>query len=338
MAENGDGKGKKFNPAEEEAKGKKRKVSGDKPVPARVLFCENCGSSRFKEKKWNKGPTLVLECEKCGTTAKAKGTVGLIEHDEADLVRAEQNAPVPPDDDEFERAGAGGKKVESEWVNMRFKMTRDQRQIVRLAMECSRFMIGLGEGEKMWHGSAIEWIAADFLAGAPPDVVQQVMEDLVKRKGKMPLAKGVLVKLTKPIKTEKVTFDADRLYLVHMVEPDGVTLNDVVDEEKATGQAFKCDKKYVETWMPEGATEGGSEPDADAKKDEGKNEGPKSVDGSELPDPDETLDENEKELIQAGKKLEAASALQKRLTLDQKDAHNIVAAWKPPKKGKKKKS
>lgn len=54
-------------------------------------------------------------------------------------------------------------KIENGWVTLRFRITLEQRDIIAAAMERAREIQGL-QGS-LWKGVALEWVAADFLAG-----------------------------------------------------------------------------------------------------------------------------------------------------------------------------
>lgn len=67
-------------------------------------------------------------------------------------------------------------KLSDGWVSLRFRVTVDQRIVIAAAMERAREIAGI-EG-KLWKGVALEYVAADFLAGhgAPQSIPQAVTD------------------------------------------------------------------------------------------------------------------------------------------------------------------
>lgn len=179
-------------------------IGGKKTHETRILVCE-CSSTKFEVKKQTK-TSVSLECEKCQRTMSVKGSTALVRIGETEITYAVKEHIIGPDPDAGKNKDGGevDKKptLSSQGhVMLRFKLTPNQRDLINRASECIRIMNVKDEKyrEQQWHGSALEFMAADFISGVDPNVllVVEAMEEAADIEIKKAEDEGVTQAVTK---------------------------------------------------------------------------------------------------------------------------------------------
>jgi hypothetical protein len=154
-----------------------------KKVESTVALCQ-CDGTKFKVKRQTR-TTVILECENCGSISSFKGSVAPVPVDEIELISAISNRairPMPialkPDEEEIDHDGEGRAPtlLERGFRTLRFRVDNDQFAVVERAMEAVRVLNISDEQyrQQTWQGAALEAIAADFLSGVDPKVLEIV--------------------------------------------------------------------------------------------------------------------------------------------------------------------
>ena len=137
---------------------------------ATLVFCALCGSPTTQVNSWKKGETARLGCSECGGFIDVKGaSVGELPVEVDLLALAEKQARRAPTDyktTEAQRKAAAANRPTRDkgWVSLSFRVTEGQRDVVRQAM--AEHKVAAGLTGRVWHGTAIEAICAEYLAGA----------------------------------------------------------------------------------------------------------------------------------------------------------------------------
>lgn len=150
---------------------------GGTTVVATVVLCSTCGHpNQIPQATTAHG--IRSKCEKCESTIRVSGgKLAKVRIDRNAIKRADQLALMPTSTDEGKHAkGKGAGEGGSEYTYLRVKLSLEQMQIVRVAMEVCRRVCN-AEG-KDWSGRTIELICADYLSGADKEAVAQVEREL----------------------------------------------------------------------------------------------------------------------------------------------------------------
>jgi len=189
-----------------------------------ILVCQ-CDSTDFEVKKQNK-TSVVLSCRDCGTITDVKGNVTNVSVENNKVIYA-LNKQITPDFEKSKKKDKIEKQISKPEDTikpkfkalskkfLRFRVTKEfQYPIIKKALDVIR-VLNLDNGEfrdQGWMGRALEFICADFLAGADPsalDIVDQ-MDKAVER-----IVDGVEGKVTKRGKrriTQEVRDDMAKNY------------------------------------------------------------------------------------------------------------------------------
>lgn len=156
-----------------------------------ILVCQ-CQCTGLEVQRVSR-TAVALKCPRCGLKTSVKGAVASAHVDPGELAAAIRTRRTEPDpnkagkgkgkgdggdgdaDGDTDDAGSLGDRG---WVHLRFRLSTEQAEVVHRALEVLRVMHAEEEPYtgNLWQGTALEWIAADFLAGAPPAAVQIVEE------------------------------------------------------------------------------------------------------------------------------------------------------------------
>lgn len=145
----------------------------------RILACQ-CGSTVFDVKSRSK-TSISLTCTKCGLASSVKGNVATVRVRQQELTYALSHTIVTPDDSttaaDNERVPGEAKPPETGPPKGIRKYSHYQHvleSIVDKAFEIIRIMNCSDDKfrEQTWQGHCLEYLCADFLAGAPPEALQ----------------------------------------------------------------------------------------------------------------------------------------------------------------------
>jgi len=128
-----------------------------------------CGNGNdFNAKPWRTG-YLRLECGECGAFANVKNVAIMpldIDIDGDEIEKARLNAIEPQHD----AAPPSESKSDADWLWLRFRITKEQREVVRNALQVVRSMLLEYDDQhekvkkRTWHGVCLEYICADFMS------------------------------------------------------------------------------------------------------------------------------------------------------------------------------
>lgn len=155
-------------------------MAGNETSESRIVVCQ-CGSTEFDVAKLTK-TSVSLVCARCGTKCSVKGQLTTVRVRQQEIALALKNTLVAPEPEpdankEPEDAGseAGGDGEPARKRVRRFAlMEGEQLGVVDRALELVR-IINCGDDrfrEQTWLSHALEWICADFVAGAPSEAHQ----------------------------------------------------------------------------------------------------------------------------------------------------------------------
>jgi hypothetical protein len=234
------------------------KKTGIQTDDANVIVCQ-CGSVSFEVKK-RTATAVSLTCRKCEADISVKGSVAQVRIRSNDIAYAITEKVVRPDPD-YKKSKKTPTETSSPatptladqgYRTLRFKISKDQDEIVQRAMEVMRVMHCQDEQfkSKQWQGSSLELICAEFLSGADSRALSVVtaMEEEVEKAKAQQLIKDKTVTLTKR-KIRKVRTDTrERMYKelgldeeVEAYEPPELT-----KDEKKSDESYKKAKKDQE--------------------------------------------------------------------------------------------
>lgn len=149
---------------------------------ATIVVCQ-CGNTGFNVKKQTK-TAVSLSCSKCGCDTSVKGPVALANVPQNEIQAAVSESVVRPDPEykPKKKDDAGGNvegSEEKKYTMLRFKVGIEaKKNVIDRAMEVVRVMHCDDQkfGSQMWQGHALEYIAAEILAGCDPNALDIVDE------------------------------------------------------------------------------------------------------------------------------------------------------------------
>jgi len=150
-------------------------------VPASVVICATCGHPNQVAIKTT-ARKITAKCDKCGAMIGISGALlgkMRIDRDAVKLIEQLAIKPGGLDPKKKGKGTSGGDKADPEFMTMNFRVTHEQRDIIRLAMEVMR-RDNEGLQGKGWHGTCLERLAAEYLGGAPKPIIKAVREELEK--------------------------------------------------------------------------------------------------------------------------------------------------------------
>jgi hypothetical protein len=157
-----------------------------------ILVCQ-CQCTTMEVQRVSR-TAVALKCPRCGLKTSVKGAVASVhvEPDElAAAIRTRRTDPDPSgnkgkgkgkgdgdDGDDGDEDGEENSLGARGWVHLRFRLTTEQAEVVHRALEVLRVLHAEEDPYtgNLWQGTALEWIAADFLAGASPEAIRVVQE------------------------------------------------------------------------------------------------------------------------------------------------------------------
>ncbi len=152
-------------------------------VETTIVVCQ-CGSATFDVDSQTK-TAVALSCSKCGCKTSVKGPVGLVNVPAGEIAAAVKS-PVRPDPDYEPSKNSKEKKKDKEdkeddkkYTMLRFRVLIDAKEkVIDRAMLASRVMNCADPNFKaqVWQGHSLEYMAADFLSGCDPAVLEVVNE------------------------------------------------------------------------------------------------------------------------------------------------------------------
>jgi hypothetical protein len=157
---------------------------------ATILVCQ-CQNVAMQVQRVSR-TAVALKCPRCGLKTSVKGAVASVHVEPEEVaagIRTRRTEPDPNkaggkgrgkgdggdgdgDGDDGDSLGARG------WVHLRFRLSTEQAEVVHRALEVLR-VLHAEEAPytgNLWQGTALEWIAADFLSGAPAEAIRIVEE------------------------------------------------------------------------------------------------------------------------------------------------------------------
>ena len=153
-----------------------------------ILVCQ-CQCTGLEVQRVSR-TAVALKCPRCGLKTSVKGAVASVHVEPDELAAAIRTRRTEPDpskakgrgkaaDPDGEDGEEDGDSLGSRgWVHLRFRLTTEQAEVVHRALEVLR-VLHAEEAPytgNLWQGTALEWIAADFLSGTSADAVRIVEE------------------------------------------------------------------------------------------------------------------------------------------------------------------
>jgi len=234
-------------------------MSPTERAEATIVVCQ-CNSTRFKVKKALKN-SVSLECAKCGMLTNVKGSVALtkVTSDEVSLAITE-GVVAPKGEVSSEDSGKSSETKdkgptlgEQGYKQFRFRVTEEQAEVVRRALEAVRVMNYREDiyQDQTWQGHAIEFMAADFLSGCDPMVltVVEAQEQAVKEaavraeQGGSPMSARQLRDLRRKVREQEI----EKLANDGEGEPTEEVSEEPVDEEPMGESPPDPDAKPVDS-------------------------------------------------------------------------------------------
>lgn len=160
-------------------------------VPASVVLCSTCGHPNQVAIKTT-AKKITAKCDKCGALIEISGALLGKMRVDRDAVKLIEQLAIKPgglDPKKKGKATSGGDKADAQFMTMNFRVTHEQRDVIRLAMEVMRRDNESLQG-KGWHGTALERLAAEYIGGAPKAILKAVREELEKA-GKIAEGQGL---------------------------------------------------------------------------------------------------------------------------------------------------
>ncbi len=158
-------------------------AKGRPTAETKILVCQ-CQSTAFELKRQNK-TSVVLECAKCGVRMSVKGAVATARVGAQEVSYAVTSTLLTPETGaETGEGGAGdGSDKQPElgpdgepYRTLRFRLTESAYATFRRACEGIRVVNMRQEQYRAqdWQGHAVEYMAADVIAGLPPASLEVV--------------------------------------------------------------------------------------------------------------------------------------------------------------------
>jgi hypothetical protein len=165
---------------------KKRKVVNKSSM--RVLVCQ-CRGVEFSLDKVT-ATAVSFRCAKCGLPTSVKGSVAEAAGDSVSVDTDHRTEPDPT-----KKSAPAEPKTAGNYRSFRFRISREQDDIIQKALEAVRIMNWSQEQFRRqdWQGSGLEFIAADFLGGVDHQilrVIEEAEEALERKKERFKALKG----------------------------------------------------------------------------------------------------------------------------------------------------
>ncbi len=152
-----------------------------------ILVCQ-CQCTGLEVQRVSR-TAVALKCPRCGLRTSVKGAVASVHVEPGELAAAIRTRRTEPDPSKAagkgkaeataaEDDGEGGSLGARGWVHLRFRLTTEQAEIIHRALEVLRVLNADREPYtgNLWQGTALEWIAADFLSGTSREAIRIVEE------------------------------------------------------------------------------------------------------------------------------------------------------------------
>lgn len=170
---------------------KPKKLVHSATTEAIVLVCQ-CNKTKFNVSK-RTATAVALKCSECGHDVSVKGTIAIANVDSDEVTAAITESAISPDPSFRAKGKKGGGdddddddgKISEKKCMFRAAFTKEVKRVLDRALGIIRLMNG-GSDEyraQTWQGNALEFMAADFIAGADPEIVayyDQLQEELEK--------------------------------------------------------------------------------------------------------------------------------------------------------------
>lgn len=145
-------------------------------IPATVILCQLCGEPNHVPTSTT-ATSIKCKCGRCENLITVTGAKLAKLRVYRDAIRiADQLSLLPTAQEPPDGKGKGESRQRvPEYTVVRIKCTHTQHTVISIAMEVARRMSN--DDKKDWSGRSLELICADFLSGAPGNVVQAVTEE-----------------------------------------------------------------------------------------------------------------------------------------------------------------
>lgn len=146
-----------------------------------ILVCQ-CGHTQFEIKKRTK-TSVSLACDQCGGKLSVKGSLATpVRAPAGEVAVAISKNRVDPDPG-AQTKSSSPTLSEQGYRTLRFRVSDGEYEVIRRGMETVRVLNCKDDKyrNQQWQGAALEFMSADFMAGADPRALQVVsqMEDAI---------------------------------------------------------------------------------------------------------------------------------------------------------------
>jgi hypothetical protein len=153
-------------------------------LEAWIAACD-CGSTQFKTGQSTRTTTTLI-CARCGLRTSHKSAVAAVRLPAAEVAYALEHTltrPAPPSEEPVKEdpsplatdaAPASPPAPVEEYTTLRFRVARAAKEaVIDRGLEICRIMHLQESGwrDQTWHGLALEYVFADWIAGAPPAAI-----------------------------------------------------------------------------------------------------------------------------------------------------------------------
>ena len=155
-------------------------------VDVALLFCERCKCESMQPKKINKKSVTVV-CSNCGVESRVTCGVGTIHLGEGwgaaiEESREQLRLPTGPEGGDVPESSVGTVELDDgeAFTFFRVRLLESQKAMILRALRVMKAQTKVEGSElrgKLWRARALELIMAEYMAGAPQEVLALVPEE-----------------------------------------------------------------------------------------------------------------------------------------------------------------